>query len=468
MSIRTRFAPSPTGDLHLGGARTALYAWLYARKCGGQFLLRIEDTDQKRSTQQALDAIFKGLQWLGLDWDEEPWYQSKRKPRYDQVLEQLLQSGQAYRCYCSKERLDELRQEQLANKQIPQYDRCCRDKNHGPSEEPHVIRFKTPLQGEIVVEDAVYGQVHFHNEQLDDVILQRSDGFPTYHFSVVVDDWDAQITHVIRGDDHLNNTPRQMHIIKALGAPLPTYAHLPMILGQDGKKMSKRHGTVSVIAYREQGYLADALINYLARLGWSHGDQEVFSRQALVDLFDLKHLNKAAATFDPHKLIWLNQHYLKETAPDKVAKELAWMLRHKNISSAQGPKLTELVEAFRTRVENLAELAEKSRCFYEPLQGGYQPDMASQYLTHEQLPWLQNIHNHLESLSLWQAPSLKDTVKKCLKEQGIKMPQLAQPIRVALTGDTASPSIDITLYLMGREATLKRIEAAVLYIENHS
>ncbi|MGB5398119.1 MAG: glutamate--tRNA ligase, partial [Gammaproteobacteria bacterium] len=308
-TVRTRFAPSPTGYLHIGGARTALFSWLYARKLGGTFVLRIEDTDRERSTQASVDVILQGMEWLGLDHDEGPFYQTQRFERYREVIDQLIESGHAYHCDCSRERLDKLREQQMADKQKPRYDGCCRERELAPNDRT-VVRFKNPLDGDVIIDDKVKGRVVINNRELDDLVIARPDGTPTYNFTVVVDDWDMNISHVIRGDDHLNNTPRQINILNALGAKLPVYAHVPMILGADGKRLSKRHGAVSVLQYRDEGYLPEALMNYLVRLGWSHGDQEIFSRAEMIEFFDISNVNSAASTFNPDKLIWLNQQYI--------------------------------------------------------------------------------------------------------------------------------------------------------------
>jgi len=363
MTIRTRFAPSPTGYLHVGGVRTALFSWLYARKHHGQFILRIEDTDRERSTQESVDAILEGMTWLGLHWDEGPFYQTQRFDRYREIIAQLLAEGKAYRCYCSKERLENLRNEQVARKEKPRYDGHCRHLTQ-VSTGDYVVRFKNPETGEVVVGDLIKGAVIFQNRELDDLIIARTDGTPTYNFTVVVDDWDMRITHVIRGDDHLNNTPRQMNILAALGAELPQYAHLPMILGHDGQRLSKRHGAVSVTSYQEAGYLPEALLNYLVRLGWAHGDQEIFSIDEMINLFEIQQVNRAAAIFNPDKLLWLNQHYIKTGSPAKLATLLQSQLTRLSMDITQGPALTEVVTAQQERAKTLREMAENSRFFF--------------------------------------------------------------------------------------------------------
>src|SRR3989338_6728171 len=364
--IRTRFAPSPTGYLHIGGARTALYCWLYARKMQGKFILRIEDTDRERSTAESVQAILDGLVWLGLDYDEGPYYQTQHMDRYREVIHLLLEQGKAYRCYCTKERLEKLREAQLARKEKPRYDALCRNLTT-TQEDSFVIRFKNPTDGIVEFNDLIRGKLSFANSELDYLIIARSDGTPTYNFTVVVDDWDMKITHVIRGDDHLNNTPRQMNILNALGATLPAYAHVPMILGGDGKRLSKRHGAVGVLQYREEGFLPEALLNYLVRLGWSHGDQEIFSLDELVEYFEIKDINRAPAAFNVDKLLWLNQHYLKTSDVTYVAEQLAWHMLHLGIDTREGPLLSEIVAVQRERTKTLREMAERSRYFYEAI-----------------------------------------------------------------------------------------------------
>ncbi|HLB57427.1 MAG TPA: glutamate--tRNA ligase, partial [Gammaproteobacteria bacterium] len=392
MTVVTRFAPSPTGYLHVGGARTALYCWLYTRKMQGKFILRIEDTDLERSTQESVQAILDSMEWLGLAYDEGPYYQTKRFDRYREVIDQLLKEGKAYRCYCSKERLEKLRAEQMENKQKPRYDGFCRD-HSVPKEGEFVVRFRNPDEGVVEFDDLIRGRLSFSNLELDDLIIARSDGTPTYNFTVVVDDWDMKITHVIRGDDHINNTPRQINILRALGATPPLYAHVSMILGSDGKRLSKRHGAVSVMQYREEGFLPEALLNYLVRLGWSHGDQEIFSLAELTQLFDISNINKAPAAFNPEKLVWLNQHYIKTSDPVHVAKELAWHMQKLNIDFARGPALIDIVKAQSERAKTLREMAEKSRYFYENVQ--YNDEAVKKNLTTEAVPALTMIRDEL-------------------------------------------------------------------------
>jgi glutamyl-tRNA synthetase len=455
MTVITRFAPSPTGYLHVGGARTALYCWLYARKTKGTFILRIEDTDLERSTPESVQAILDAMEWLGLKYDQGPFYQTKRFDRYHAVAEQLLAEGKAYRCYCSKERLEQLREQQMANKEKPRYDGFCRNRTE-PGEGPFVIRFKNPTDGVVEFDDLIRGPLAFSNDELDDLIIARSDGTPTYNFTVVVDDWDMKITHVIRGDDHINNTPRQINILKALGATPPLYAHVSMILGSDGKRLSKRHGAVSVMEYRKEGFLPEALLNYLVRLGWSHGDQEIFSMQELIDLFDIKGINRAPAAFNPEKLLWLNQHYIKTSDPEHVAKELAWHMDQLGVDTSQGPLLTEVVKVQADRAKTLKEMAEKSRIFYEEIK--YNEEAVEKNITPEILPALNDICNELVNLADWNKEAIHQVIVAIAEKQGFKLGKVAQPLRVAVTGDTTSPSIDVTLMILGKEKVIERLK----------
>jgi glutamyl-tRNA synthetase len=460
MSIRTRFAPSPTGFLHIGGARTALYCWLAARHAGGRFVLRIEDTDRERSTEEAIDAILDGLRWLGLDWDEGPIYQTQRLDRYRQVAHDLVRAGKAYFAYESREELEAMRAEAMARGEKPRYNGYYRDRNEAERDDPNkVIRFKNPLSGSVVFEDLVKGRIEWRNEELDDLVLIRADGYPTYNFAVVVDDLDMGITDVIRGDDHVNNTPRQINIYEALGARPPRFAHLPMILGPDGSKLSKRHGAVSVLAYREEGFLPHALLNYLVRLGWSHGDQEIFTREEMIRLFRIEAVHRAAARFDPEKLRWLNQYWCKHSDPDEVAPHLECQLRRLGLDPARGPAPAEVVRALADRVKTLAEMAERARVWYEPL-AGYEPSAAARHLTAEAASLLRELHARLETLDEWRPERIEAILRALAAERGIGLGKLAQPLRVAITGGEVSPSIDRTVYLAGREEALARIARA--------
>jgi glutamyl-tRNA synthetase len=465
MTVRTRFAPSPTGYLHIGGARTALFSWLYARKHGGKFVLRIEDTDLERSTIDSVNAILEGMTWLGLEYDEGPFYQTRRTERYRRVISQLLDNGHAYKCYCSRERLDKLRADQMARREKPRYDGRCRDGARPPHPgSPYVIRFKNPLEGAVVVDDIVRGRVVFSNNELDDLIIARSDGTPTYNLSVVVDDTDMGITHVFRGDDHLNNTPRQINIIRAMNMETPVYAHLPMILGDDGKRLSKRHGAVSVIQYRETGFLPEALLNYLVRLGWSHGNQEIFSADEMIELFDIKDVNSSASIFNPGKLLWLNQHYIKHANPERVARHLSYHLGMLGIDPAPAPELVAVVTAQRERAKTLVEMARNSVYFYREFHQ-YDEEAAAKYLTEGICPALDALRVAFASLTAWDERSIHRVLSEIAETRGMKLGKLAQPLRVAVTGGRVSPPIDITVALIGRHRTLQRIDRALNYIK---
>lgn len=468
MTIRTRFAPSPTGYLHIGGARTALFSWLYARKHGGTFILRIEDTDLERSTPESVDAILQGMAWLGLGYDEGPFFQTQRFTRYREVMDRMLKEGSAYHCYCSKERLEALRNEQMAHKEKPRYDGKCRSGVANPPQDVSpVVRFKNPLEGAVVVEDLIRGRVVFQSSELDDLIIARSDGTPTYNFTVVVDDMDMRITHVIRGDDHLNNTPRQMNMLKALGHTPPVYAHVPMILGADGARLSKRHGAVSVMQYRDEGFLPEALINYLARLGWSHGDQEIFSLDEMIRLFEVEKVHTSAAAFNPEKLLWLNQHYIKTADPKHVANHLAYHLGKIGIDPSGGPDLVEVVIAQRERAKTLVEMATASAFFFKDIEA-YDPKDAATHFKPESLETLSELHEGLDQLKQWSATAIHAAVNGLAEARGLKLGKIAQPLRVAVAGRAVSPPIDITLALLGREQTLRRLQRALAHIRNAS
>ena len=466
MTVRTRFAPSPTGYLHIGGARTALFCWLYARHHGGQFILRIEDTDRERSTQPAVQAILDGMDWLDLKYDEGPFYQTQRFDSYRLVAEQLLKDGHAYHCYCSKQELEQMRTEQQARKQKPRYDgRCRRLTTPRPGIQP-VIRFKNPVSGQTVVDDLVRGRVVFENSELDDLIIARSDGTPTYNFTVVVDDMEMRITHVIRGDDHLNNTPRQINIFNALGVQPPQYAHLPMILGPDGAKLSKRHGAVSVMQYREEGFLPVALINYLVRLGWSHGDQEIFTRGEMLKYFDIQDVNKSASAINPEKLLWLNQHYIKSSDSHKLAIELGWQLARIGVQVHDDAKLAAVVRAQQERAKTLKEMAHASRFFFEEF-SDYEPKAADKNLVVENLPALRDLRARFVQLIDWSAPALHAELETAAGALGLKLGKIAQPLRVAVTGGGVSPPMDMTLEVLGRETSVVRLDRAISWIEAH-
>jgi glutamyl-tRNA synthetase len=460
MSVVTRFAPSPTGMLHVGGVRTALFSWLYARHTGGKFILRIEDTDRERSTEEAVRVILDGMQWLGLNPDEPPVFQARRFDRHRAVIAQMLQAGTAYRCYCTKAELDALREQQMARKEKARYTGLCRNRTEPrPGVDP-VIRFRNPLDGAVVVQDLVHGPVTFQNAELDDLIIARSDSTPTYNFSVVVDDMDMGVTHVIRGDDHLNNTPRQMNMLHALGAAIPAYAHVPMILGPDGAKLSKRHGAVSVLQYQEEGYLPDALLNYLVRLGWSHGDQEVFTREQMIAAFDIHDVNKAASAFNPEKLLWLNQQHMVRAEPAALVPYLRAQLQRFGVDSTDQKLLEGVIVSQRERAKTMKEMAENSRFFFVD-RIEVDPKAAAKHLTGEALKSLAAVRGRLASLAAWNAPALHGVLNDLATQLGVGLGKVAQPVRVAVTGSAVSPPIDATLELLGQERSLQRIDAAL-------
>lgn len=467
MTVRTRFAPSPTGYLHIGGVRTALYAWLYAKKNNGQFVLRIEDTDQQRSTQASVNAILEGMDWLDLNYDEGPFYQTQRLERYKEVIDTLLEQNKAYRCYCSKERLDQLREQQMAAKVKPKYDGCCREANHPHREQPYVIRFKNPQAGSVTFKDHVYGEITVANQELDDLIIQKSDGMPTYNLAVVVDDMDMNITDIIRGDDHINNTPRQINLFEALGAAMPRFAHLPMILGDDGKRLSKRHGAVNVMQFKEDGYLPQAMLNYLVRLGWSAGDQEIFSIDEMISKFDLDNISKGGSSFSTEKLNWLNQHYLKNASLPELVSELKPFYKAQGINLEEGPALEEVIGPFLERCQTLVEVVEKSRFIFDE-SITYDEAAVSKQFKPKALPILQGLLVGYQKLESWTAESIHQVIDEVCQSQELKMGKVAQPLRVAVTGGTMSPSIDITVQWLGKDKTLKRLSDAIAMVEGKS
>ena len=464
MTIKTRFAPSPTGYLHVGGARTALFSWLYARRHGGQFVLRIEDTDLERSTADSVNAILEAMDWLGLDYDEGPYYQTQRFDRYNEVIDQLLAAGHAYRCTCSKNRLDVLRAEQMANKQKPRYDGHCRALEVDP-DEPHVVRFRNPQDGDVVIDDLIRGAIVVSNAELDDLIIRRTDGSPTYNLSVVVDDYDMGITQVIRGDDHINNTPRQINMFRAMGWPVPDFAHVPMILGDDGARLSKRHGAVSVMQYKEDGFLPEALLNYLVRLGWSHGDQEIFSRAEMVEYFDLGAVNRAPSAFNTEKLIWVNQQYIKTADPARLAVLVGAFLDAEGVATAQGADLASVIEAQRERAGTLVELAALCRFYYQDFEE-FEPAAARKALKDGADNALGGVRSKLDALPDWERAAIHDAIAQTVDELGVGFGKVAMPLRVAVTGGAPSPDLDLTISLVGRDATLRRIDRAVSYIRS--
>lgn len=463
MTVRTRFAPSPTGFLHIGGARTALFSWAFARKHAGQFILRIEDTDVARSTPEAVQAILDGMSWLGLEWDEGPFYQMQRMDRYKEAIQKLLDEGKAYRCYCSKEELDAMREQQMREGGKPRYDGRWRPEEGKalpdvPADIPPVIRFKNPLNGNVIWDDLVKGQISIANEELDDLIIARADGTPTYNFCVVVDDWDMGITQVIRGDDHVNNTPRQINLLHALEADIPQYAHLSMILGDDGQKLSKRHGAVSVMQYHEDGYLPEAVLNYLARLGWSHGDDEIFSMEQFCAWFDLDHITPSAAQFNTEKLNWLNAHYIKQADLGRLAEDIAQRLIKAGVIVHDGVDLQAVIALYRDRTNTLNQLADSIAYFYQKPQ----IDVAAlaKHVTPEILPVLNTLFQKLKGMD-WSQEKLQEAIEAAVTENGLKFPKVAMPLRVMLTGGAQSPSIDAVMALLGKEEGLARMKAVL-------
>lgn len=464
MSIKTRFAPSPTGHLHIGGARTALFNWLYARHNKGKFVLRIEDSDQQRSQQQYTEAIIAAMDWLGLDYDEGPYYQSQRLDKYQQKIAQLLATGNAYRCTVSQQELEKKREQQLKNKQKPRYDGKCRDMQIGSDcGQPFVVRFKNPLTGEVRINDQVKGEVVIDNSELDDLVIARNDGSPTYNLTVVVDDAEMAITDVIRGDDHLNNTPRQINMYRALNSQVPQFAHVPMILGNDGKRLSKRHGATSVLQYKEDGYLPQALLNYLLRLGWSCGDREIFSRQQMIELFNLEAINQSPAAFDAQKLLWLNHHYIKELPIDELAAEFKPYAAEHKLTIASQPQLGKVLSAVRERCKTLKELVEQVRPFYADFTD-YEPTAIKQLSAASAAP-LAKLFTAFGAENDWQGAALLQIVKQTAQDMQLGMGKVGMPLRAALCGSTASPSLDITLELLGKQRTMARIERALNFID---
>jgi glutamyl-tRNA synthetase len=461
MIVRTRFAPSPTGFLHIGGLRTALFCWLYARRHAGQFILRIEDTDLERSTEAAIQQILDGMEWAGLIQDEGPFFQTKRFERYKEVIEEMLAEGTAYRCYCTKEELEQMRAQQTARGEKPRYDGRWRERTDSLPGAPFVVRFKNPLTGEVVVDDVVHGPVVFQNSELDDLIIARSDGTPTYNFCVVVDDMDMQITHVIRGDDHLNNTPRQLNMLLALGAKAPIYAHLPMILGADGAKLSKRHGAVSVLQYRDDGFLPEAVLNYLARLGWSHGDQEIFTIEEMIRLFDIADVNKSASAFNFEKLAWLNQQHMMRVPAARIVPVLRWHLDREGMQAGNDAQLEQIVVVQRERAKTLREMALNSVFFFRA-PTTYDEKAVRKHVTPEALTLLSDALQELVQLQDWSATAIHQLISNFSAARGISLGKLAQPMRLAVCGGTVSPPIDATLAILGKLESQSRLARALV------
>ncbi len=447
----------------MGGARTALFSWLYARQNQGQFVLRIEDTDRERSTDASVDAILEGMAWLGLNYDEGPYYQTQRFDRYKEVIQQLLDQGDAYYCYCSKDALEVLRAEQMSRKEKPRYDGRCRHGDNVRSDVTPVIRFKNPTEGAVVISDCVKGNITINNSELDDLIIARGDGSPTYNLTVVIDDWDMGINYVIRGDDHINNTPRQINILKALNVEPPRYAHLPMILGDDGSRLSKRHGAVSVMQYRDDGFLPQALLNYLVRLGWSHGDQEIFSIDEMIAHFDLAAVNVSASAFNTEKLLWLNHQYIMSADPEMITPHLQWHLDNQGINTEGGPTVKAVVVALRERTKTLKEMAAASRYFYEDFES-YDEKAAKKNFKGEAAGVLQQLLVQFTAMEEWDGEALHQIVLDTAQKMDLKLGKVAQPLRVAISGQAATPAIDVTLSLLGRSKTLLRIQRAIDFI----
>lgn len=471
MSFITRFAPSPTGDLHIGSVRTALYCWLFAKKNQGKLILRIEDTDLERSTKESVDVILNGLEWLGLTWDEGPYFQSERFPRYLAVIEQMLENKLAYRCDCTKERLDNLRTEQTKNKQKPKYDGNCREKNLSKSHaQPYVVRFKNPLSGYVEFDDLVRGKIQISNEELDDLILLRSNNTPTYNFTVVIDDLDMHITDVIRGEDHISNTPKQINLLDALGAKIPRYAHIPMILGADGSRLSKRHGASSVLDYEKLGILPHALLNYLARLGWSHKDQEIFSIEELINLFDIKSVHKSAAIFNMDKLLWLNHHYISKSHPNDLIMPFTKQLAVLNINpiNQEIPDITKIIALQQNRVKTLKEMAEESIYFYQDnisINLDAFPEVLKELQSNQQIIFgLKMLLDKFILLEPWHDASIHSILKSTVDAANLKFKDLAVPLRIIITGKDQTPSIDKVLELIGKPKVLNRLAQAISFL----
>ncbi|MCY3770274.1 MAG: glutamate--tRNA ligase [Gammaproteobacteria bacterium] len=468
MQVITRFPPSPTGYLHIGGARTALFNWLYAHKTGGDMVLRIEDTDRARSTQQAVGVILDAMKWLGLTWKKGPFYQTGRFDRYEEILQELLAKNHAYYCFCSQDRLNALRTRQREQGQKPRYDGCCRNLGRKPDTgENAVIRFRNPRDGTVEFDDVVRGHVVFRNDELDDLIIARTDGTPTYNLTVVVDDIDMHVSHVVRGEDHLNNTPRQINIFRALDARLPVFAHVPLILGQDGQRLSKRHGAVSVLEFRKMGILPEALLNYLVRLGWSHGDQEIFNVDEMIELFDIRDINKSPATFDMEKMLWVNQQYIMRSDLSMLGREMARRLNRRGIGLGAGPDIKAVAAVMKERAQTLEEMVDKIAYLYRDIDG-YDPDSVKKFINAESAGFLERVGLKLESLERWTRDEINRTIRNAVKEMGIGFAQLAQPLRIAVSGTANTPSIDVTVELVGKPRTLERIDKAVKFFRQRS
>jgi len=466
MNVRTRFAPSPTGALHIGGARTAIFSWLFARHYGGKFILRIEDTDRTRSTEESISEILDAMTWLSLDWDEGPFRQSDRLEVYQSHVQKLLQTGKAYRCYCSPEELEARRKEAQSQGKVYRYDEKCRALKSTPADKAFAVRLMTPDAGGIVVEDLIRGTIAFDAKEIDDFVIQKTDGFPTYNFAVVIDDVTMDITHVIRGDDHIANTPKQILIYDALGYKTPEFAHVSMILGSDKTKLSKRHGATSTVAYRDMGYLPEALVNYLARLGWSHGDQEVFSKEELVEKFTLDNVGKSPAVFNPGKLLWLNGLYIRNKPAGEIAKLVIPFLEKKGFAATFDEKLVRIMESLKERAKTLLDFAESSDYFFMD-EVKYDEAARKKFMTPEVVPVFETLIDKLTSLDVFTVPDLQGVFAEVIEKRGLKLVQVAQPVRVALTGGTVSPGIYEVMEILGKEKVIERLKKAVSYISNN-
>ncbi|MBF0162659.1 MAG: glutamate--tRNA ligase [Magnetococcales bacterium] len=470
MTVRTRFAPSPTGFLHIGGARTALFCYLHTRRVGGTFILRVEDTDRERSTQEAVDAILEGLHWLGLDPDEGPYFQSDNTAHYLEAARRLLEEGKAYRCYCSRETLDELREQQRAQQIKPRYDGRCRALAAAgtpfPDGQPYVIRFQTPTTGVTAWEDQIQGTIQFPNEELDDLVLVRSDGAPTYNLAVVVDDHNMGITLVIRGEDHISNTPRQMHLFQAMGWPVPHYAHMPLLHGADGSKLSKRHGAVSVLQYRQEGFLPTAVNNYLVRLGWSHGEQEIFTQSEMEQWFDVREVGRSAAIFDLAKLMWINGHHMRAAHPDQLLPDLLFHLAQRGITDPDPQQVRAIIPEFQPRAKTLVEMAEKCHFFFVDSVLPYEEKAAQKHFLTAPVAPYRALLESLTALPEWEMAAITQAFQQTVAAHGLTVGQLAQPVRVALTGTSVSPGIYEVLYLLGREKSLSRLQEGARLLGN--
>jgi len=461
--MRSRFAPSPTGYLHIGGARTALFAWLWAKKHDSKFVLRVEDTDKERSTQDSVDAILQGMNWLGLSYDEGPIYQSERLKRYKEVISQLLDEGKAYYCECTKERLEKMREALIASTENPKYDGCCRYKRLKSG----VVRFLNPDDGTVSFNDYVKGEIEIANTELDDLIIARYDGSPTYNLTVVVDDHDMDIECVIRGDDHINNTPKQINLYEALDWNIPRFAHVPMILGADGSRLSKRHGAVNLMSYRDEGFLPKALLNYIVRLGWSHGDQEIFSVDEMIDLFEIEKINKSPANFNQEKLDWINQSYIRTTEINELVSELEWHLNRYSVDLSDGPDIKEVIEVLRDRSKTLVDMAKNCVMFYHDFED-FDSDLAIKFFNLESRPILSDLLINLETLDQWTAEHIHEVIQSICESRNIGFGKVGQPFRIAISGDGKAGSIDKSAQLVGKKRVLLRLKMAIDWIDSLS